>query len=431
MNYVQTSSWLFWLILISLCIVFALCFRPIRIWLRSVYLYRRGADLAHKATKFAEYARVGHALDQGYNNEKSRYKKKISNEYGHWGRWTQAPIEKRVETLTALLADAEKQQRELEFKLAEEKLTAPRQRIRVRDGFYYPAAGLLFIADIGFTYLCVQVLGLSPLFIFPMALILGGASWFLGDALGKEIEPELEPRTPAEHRKHLQSIIFLISANVVICGIAGTIRFSYTRREMHGDMITTSVSSVQSQGHANLGVDLISSYGILIAIILASVVLGWLHQGMTTAERIAALKRRCARLQLLIKRANRTGLRFHDGFDRTWKGRTPRGVQTPASPLEGVDTILKGLTWPPSMSRIEWPQQDVEIVDLDRYYDTVIEQEAAGATQQFTSVPKPPAPPLPLPSPVKSGTVPPSVQSPAPQTPTAATGRTPPPPTIG
>jgi hypothetical protein len=263
----------------------------------------------------------------------------------------------------------------------------------------------------------------------------------------------LELRTPAEKLKHLQSIIFLISANVVICGIAGTIRFSYTRRELHGDIITTTVSSVQPHGHANIGMDIISSYGILVAIILASVVLGWLHQGVTTAERLASVKRRCARLELLIKRANRTGLRateafqahvmalqnesavlrsrFHDGFDRTWKGRTPRGVQTPASPLEGVDTILKGLTWPPSISRIEWPQQDVEIVDLDKYIDPYIEQQAVEAMRQ--SAPEPsslrqsPIPSQPALLPAQPATVPPS----PPLRPSAASGRTPPPPTIG
>jgi hypothetical protein len=444
-----------WSIVVFVVVAIALLFPPVRIWLRGLYLYWRGVDLARRATKFAEYRRVGQSLDQNYGAEKSRYKKRISKEWEKWGTWTKAPLEKRAETLKARLATTEKQQQELEEELREEKLHPSRTRIRVRDAFYVPAATLLFISDIGFTYLCVQVLGLSPLFIFPMALILGGASWFLGDALGKEIEPEVGPRTSDEKRKHFQSIIFLVSANVVICAIAGTIRFSYTRRELHGDMITTTVSSVQPQPHTNLGVDLISSYGILIAIILASVVLGWLHQSATTEERLAVVKKRVAQLELLIKRAERTGLRatesfqarimalqaesavlrarFHDGFDRTWKLRAPRGVQTPSSPLEGVDTILRGLTWPPTMQNIEWPQESAEIVDLERYYDPYYEQEG-GNVQPVRTMHEVPHRIMP-----SLGSAPPSVatitplpmaQSPQPR-PVAAPSAAPPPPTIG
>lgn len=362
---------LFWFVLTAAVIIIALFFRPVRIWLWGMWFWFKGLLLGKRAAGYTDVRRVGAELDHTFHNIKYHYLKKTVRDIQSWTGGPQQRLLKRLGTLRKNKEEIAAQQAELEQKVAEERQNAPRERPRIKGLLYSIVAVLLAIADIAITFMCLQALNYPVIFILPSAIMLGLIGFLAGDFLGKNIEPA--QKNPNKEKNRM-AIVLLGAFSGVYCLVFGTMRFLYTQHD-------PSVS---------LALNIFGSYGFISIIVGCSVMLGWLHEGITTEERLTHVKARRARIEVGIDRCDKQGAKmtdsfrahllalesesallrsqFRSGFDNTWPGRAPYGVESPASPLEYDEDMLKSLTWPdPPSGTVTLKPRPATIVDYTRY----------------------------------------------------------------
>jgi hypothetical protein len=395
-HYTDPNSWLFWLVLIAAVVVIALFFRPVRVWLWGTWLRFRGILLGHRATRYTDTRRVGAELDHNFHDVKYHYLKETVRDIQRWTSGPQKRLLKRLGTLRVYEKQVTAQQEELEKQLEEEQQNPPRERPRIKGLLYYIVATLLAIADIAITFMCLQALNYPVIFLLPSAVMLGLIGFLAGDSLGKNIEPA--QKNPNKEKNRM-AIVILAVFSVLYCSIFGTMRFLYTQHD-------SSVSPL---------LNFVGSYGFIAIIVGCSVMLGWLHEGITTEEQLAYVKARRARIEVSIDRCDKHGAKltdafrahllalesesalvrsqFRSGFDSAWTGRAPHGVESPASPLEYDEDILKSLTWPnPPNQTVTLKPRGPAIVDYSGYDE--------GVPQLAQPHPAPPRPAPPAPPPV-------------------------------
>lgn len=370
-HHTDPPSWLIWLLLIAALVIIALLFRPVRVWLWGNWLWFKGILLGRRAKHYIDVRRAGAELDESYHGIKYRYMRKAVRDIQRWTGGPQKRLLKRLGTLRIQADTVAKQQIELEKKLEEERQSEQRERPRVKGQLYYIVATLLAIADIAITFMCLQALNYPVIFILPSAVMLGLVGFLAGDFLGKNIEPA--QKNPNKEKNRM-AIVLLGAFSSLYCIVFGTMRFLYTQHD-------SSVSPV---------LNFVGSYGFIAIIVGCSVMLGWLHEGVTTEERLAYVKARRARIEVNIDRCDKQGAKmteafrahlldietesasirtqFLNGFNSAWLGRAPYGVESSKSPLEYDEDMLKSLTWPdPPSGTVTLKLRPVIIVDYSKY----------------------------------------------------------------
>jgi hypothetical protein len=327
--------------------------------------------LGHRAARYTDTRRVGAEIDQNFHVIKYHYLQETVRDIQRWTNGPQKRLLKRLGTLRVHEKKFAARQEELERRLEQEQLNPPRERPRIKGLFYYVVATLLAIADIAITFMCLQALNYPVIFLLPSAILLGLIGFLAGDFLGKNIEPAQKKPNKEQNRR---AIVLLAIFSVLYCVVFGTMRFLYTQHD-------PSVSPM---------LNFVGSYGFIAIIVGCSVMLGWLHEGVTTDERLAYVKARRARIEVSIDRCNKQGAKvtdafrahlltlesesalvrsqFRNGFDSAWRGRAPYGVESSASPLQYDEDMLKSLTWPnPPDQLVTLQPRSPMIADYTRY----------------------------------------------------------------
>lgn len=386
---------MYWLLLFALSLVLLSLFSPsVRLWIWKIWKWNQGRWLAYRARRNNETdpRKTGDALDSGYNDIRAHYRKRVKRDIEKFRRGKQNRVLKRFGTLKNMCDHVARRIAELKTLLSEEKESPSRDRPRIKGLLYYSVATLLAIADIAITFMALQSLNYPVLFLLPSAFMLGIVGFLAGDFLGKNIEPAQKNPNPEKNR---MAIILLATFSFLYCVIFGTIRFLYTQRD----------PSVP------LALNIFGSYGFIFVVVGCAVMLGWLHEGMTTKERLEEAENRLNRLNSAFERCDRHGStltsafrtrisaleeeskevrgRFRDGFDSAWRDRAPYGVQPFDSALfkkGDDDSCYDCLIWPdPPRKLVRMTTVDPEPRDLDRYLDPVKAPEVRPQDQKSTN----------------------------------------------
>lgn len=386
---------MYWLLLLALSLVlFSLFFPAVRLWIWKIWKWQQGRWLAYRARKNNETdpRKTSYALDAGYNDIKAHYRKRVKRDIEKFRTGKQNRVLKRIATLKKMCEHVEHRIKDLKSLLNEENESPSRDRPRIKGLLYYSVATLLAIADIAITFMALQSLNYPVLFLLPSAFMLGIVGFLAGDFLGKNIEPAQKNPNPEKNR---MAIILLATFSALYCIIFGTIRFLYTQRDPH----------------VPLALNIFGSYGFIFVVVGCAVMLGWLHEGMTTKERIEEAEGRLNRLKTSLERCDRHGStltsafktrmsaldeeskevrgRFHDGFDSAWRDRAPYGVQAFDSALFNKgddDSCFDCLVWPDpprELKRITTVEQ--ERYDLDRYLEPAPSPESPPQRQNSSN----------------------------------------------
>lgn len=401
-----------WVLIVVALVCIALLFppvrrfvRPVRIWVWGTWLWFSGFRLGRRAPKFeTDSRRVGDSIDNMYENVKSHYLKEAGQNIKNWTSGPQQRLVRRLRTLETQLGAAIDKQKELKERLEKEQENPPRDRPRIKGFIYGVVALLLAAADIAITFMCLQALNYPVIFLLPSALMLGIIGFLAGDYLGKNIEPA---QTNPNNEKNQRAIILLGSFSLFYCIVFGTMRFIYTQHDPSVPLV----------------LNMFGSYGFIAVIVGCSVMLGWLHEGITTLEQLSSITARITRIEISLQRCDRQGAtmteafrahllslesesaivrsRFRNGFDSAWLGRAPYGVESPHSPLEFDEDMLKNLTWPnPPDEMVTMKVRPKKITDLTRYVEPVSDQQEPIVVIQAAPAPSPPAPAPSPPAPV-------------------------------
>lgn len=386
---------MYWLLIFALLLViFSLFFPSVRLWVWKIWKWHQGRRLAYRARKnnATDSRKTGDALDSGYNDIRTHYRKRVKREIEKFRRGKQNRVLKRFATLKNMYEHVARRVEELKTLLNEEKESPPRDRPRIKGLLYSSVATLLAIADIAITFMALQSLNYPVLFLLPSAFMLGIVGFLAGDFLGRNIEPAQKNPNPEKNR---MAIILLGAFSFLYCLIFGTIRFLYTQRD----------PSVP------LALNIFGSYGFIFVVVGCAVMLGWLNEGKTTKEKIEEAENRLNRLNTALERCDGHGStltsafktrmsaleeeskevrgRFLDGFDSAWRDRAPYGVQRFDSALFGKgddDSCNDCLVWPdPPRVLVRMKTVDPEPRDLDRYLDPVKTPDAQAQAQNSTN----------------------------------------------
>ncbi len=374
----------FWLIVIAIAFIISLFFRPVRVWLWGTWQRFQGYVLGRRAEKYVDTRRAGAEIDHRFNNIKDHYLKETVRDIQRFTNGDQKRVLKRLSTLRKYQEVTIARQIELEEQLAEESKNPPRERPRIKGILYYSVACLLALADIAITFMSLQALNYPVIFLLPSAVMLGVIGFLAGDFLGKNIEPA--QKNPNKDKNRM-AIILLASFSLLYCVVFGTMRFVYT----------------QHDPTVPLTLNIFGSYGFISIIVGCSVMLGWLHEGITTKERLAQVKAYRARLEVGLERCDKQGAKmteafrahllslesesalvrsqFRSGFDSSWTGRAPYGVEAPDSPLGFDEEMLKSLTWPdPPSGVVTLKPREKKTVDYTRYEEPPAPEPPVSAT---------------------------------------------------
>lgn len=426
-HHVDYSHLIFWIVFTAAAAIFLgwLLFRPVRGWMWGTWLWFKGLLLGKRAGRYDDVRRPGAEIDDHYNEIKSRYVNAALTDIKRWTSGPQKRLIKRLGTLRKAKEEAQEREAELQLKRAEERQNPSRERPRFKGPFYWVVAVLLALADVAITFMCLQSLDYPVIFLIPSAFILGIIGYLAGEYLGKNIEPAQKQTNKEKNRI---AIVLFATFSVMYCIILGTIRFLYTQHD-------ASVSPA---------LNFFGSYGFIAIIVGCSVMLGWLHEGITTEELLLQVRKRRARIDMAIDRCDKQGAKmtdafhahllvlesrstvmrsqFRNGFDRAWLGRAPYGVQTPDSPLDYEEDMLTSLTWPdPPRSNVAVKPRPKRIVDLSPYEEPEHPAqrtlpEVKPPLGQRPLQPPPNAPsvlaqaPIPLPAQPKSSPIRPTLQ---------------------
>ncbi len=372
-HHIDYGHLIFWILFIAAVGIFIgwLLFRPVRGWMWGTWLWFKGLLLGKRAARYDDVRRPGAEIDDNYNEIKARYVNAGLTDIKRWTSGPQKRLTKRLGQLKKAKEETQEREAELEQKRLEERQNPPRERPRFKGPFYSVVAVLLAVADVAITFMCLQSLDYPVIFLIPSAIILGIIGYLAGEYLGRNIEPA--QKNPNKEKNRVAIVLFA-SFSVMYCIILGTIRFLYTQRD-------ASVS---------LELNFFGSYGFIAIIVGCAVMLGWLHEGVTTEELLLQVRKRRARIEMAMDRCDKQGAKmtdafhahllalesrstlmrsqFRNGFDRAWLGRAPYGVQTPDSPLDYGEDLLNSLTWPdPPRLNVSVKSRPKRIVDLSPY----------------------------------------------------------------
>jgi hypothetical protein len=394
------SDWPFWLGLLAAIVAIAFL---LRFWLSGTWLWFRGWQLGRSKSQ-ADLQNVSLALDNGLAGPKRRYENRSNAHIERWLRTKHHRLANAYSDLQKKLVVTEERQKELEEQIADPGRVIS-ERPRVKDAPYYTFAVLLAFSDIAFTFLCLQALMLPIIFLLPAAFLFGIAGFFIGDMLGKNIDPQAQSSRQRTSMEKRRTTVYLLSAAAVLyCTVLGTLRFLYT----------------QHAGNGTVAINLVASYGVIVFIVVCSAILGWAHEGETLEERLAKVKQRKARFAIRAERCNKSGqketeafhahlqkldsasailrTRYRQGFDSAWNGKPPYGVESASSPLLLEEKLLQKIAWPPVGDAVAPPVRRERVdVDLAKYVDPNPIQAAAQQPQVTQPVPQSTPPPSPQP----------------------------------
>ena len=387
-HHIDYGRLIFWILFIAAVCIFIgwLLFRPVRGWMWGTRLWFEGRLLGKRAGRYEDARRPGAEIDDNYNEVKTWYVNAGLTDIKRWTSGPQKRLIKRLGTLRKAKEETQEREAELEQRRAEERQNPPRERPRFKGPFYWVVAVLLALADVAITFMCLQSLDYPVIFLIPSAIILGIIGYLAGEYLGRNIEPA--QKNPNKEKNRIAIILFA-TFSVMYCIILGTIRFLYTQRD-------AGVSPA---------LNFFGSYGFIAIIVGCSVMLGWLHEGITTEELLLQARKRRARIDMAIDRCDKQGAKmtdafhahllalesrstlmrsqFRNGFDRAWLGRAPYGVQTPDSPLDYGEDLLTSLTWPdPPRLNVSLKSRPKRIVDLSPYEEPERAPKAVVRSQQ-------------------------------------------------